>query len=56
MFVCMCVCVGGGVNFFFFKDFAGTTAPRILKFGTNIGYDFLYHVSENQQPHAYHSL
>ena len=23
------------------KDFSGTTAPRILKFGTNVGYDFV---------------
>ena len=30
--------------FYFFKDFSGTTAPRILKFGTNIGYDLLYRV------------
>ena len=37
------------------KDFSGTTAPRILKFGTNVGYDLLYCVKEN--PHAaYHSL
>ena len=43
------------VNFFFIKDFSGTTAPMILKFGTNIGYD-LYCVRQNQHPHAYHSL
>ena len=36
------------------KDFSGTTAPRILKFSTNVWYDFLYCVKENQ--HAYHSL
>ena len=36
--VCVCVCV----NFFFVKDFSGSTVPRILKFGTNIGYDKLY--------------
>ena len=30
------------------KDFSGTTAPRILKFGTNVGYDLLYCVKENQ--------
>ena len=29
------------------KNFSGTTAPRILKFGTNVGYD-LYCVKENQ--------
>ena len=30
--------------------------PRILKFGTNVGYDLLYSVKENQPPPAYHSL
>ena len=30
------------------KDFSGTTAPRSLKFGTNVGYDLLYCVKENQ--------
>ena len=30
------------------KYFLGTTAPRILKFGTNVGYDLLYCVKENQ--------
>ena len=30
------------------KNFSGTTAPRILKFGTNVGYDLLYCVKENQ--------
>ena len=29
------------------KDFSGTTAPRILKFGTNIEYDLLYCVTES---------
>ena len=38
---------------FFGKDFSETTAPRSLKFGTNIGYDLLYCVRENQYPHAY---
>ena len=38
------------------KDFSGTTAPRILKFGTNVGYDLLYCVKENQHVAAYHSL
>ena len=38
------------------KDFSGTTAPRILKFGTNVGYDLLHCVRENQPPDAYHSL
>ena len=33
LFPCVCVCV----NFFFVKDFSGTTVPRILKIGTNIG-------------------
>ena len=39
-----------------FKDFWGTTAPRILKFGTNVGYDLLHCVRENQPPDAYHFL
>ena len=34
--VCLCV------NFFSVKNFSGTTGPRILKFGTNIGFDLLY--------------
>ena len=37
------------------KDFSGTTAPRILKFGTNVGYD-LYCVKEIQHAAAYCSL
>ena len=36
------------------KDFSGTTVPRILKLGTNVGYD-LYRVKENQHAAAYHS-
>ena len=36
------------------KDFSGTTAPRILKLGTNVGYDSLYRVKENQHAAAYH--
>ena len=36
------------------KDFSGTTVPRILKFGTNIGNDLLYCVKENQHAAAYH--
>ena len=43
------------LRIFFVKDFAGTIAPRILKFGTNVGYD-LYCVKENQPPLVYHSL
>ena len=54
MYVCVCVCVC--VNFFFVKDFSGTTVPRILKFGTNIGYDKLYCVLKNQPHMAYQSL
>ena len=42
------------INFFFVKDFSGTTEPRILKFGTNVGYNLLYCVGENQTPPAYH--
>ena len=38
------------------KDFSGTTAPRVLKFGTNVGYDLLYCVKENQLAVAYHCL
>ena len=37
------------------KDFSGTTVPRILKLGTNVGYDLLYRVKENQHAAAYHS-
>ena len=44
------------VNFFFVKDFSGTTIPRILKFGTNIGYDKLYCVLQNQPHMAYQSF
>ena len=52
----MCVCVSLCVNFFFVKDFSGTTMPSILKFGTNIGYDKLYCVLKNQPHMAYQSL
>ena len=38
------------------KDFSGTAAPRILKFDTNVGYDMLHCVRENQPPDAYHFL
>ena len=38
------------------KDFSGTTAPRILKFGTNVRYDLLYWVKENHRAAAYHTL
>ena len=37
------------------NDFSGTTVPRILKFGINVGYDLFYCVKENQYPAAYHS-
>ena len=37
------------------KDFSGTTVPRILTLGTNVGYDLLYRVKENQHAAAYHS-
>ena len=56
MCVCVCVCVSLCVNFFFVKDFSGTTVPRILKFGTNIGYNKLYRVLKNQPHMAYQSL
>ena len=38
------------------KDFSRTTAPRILKYGTNVGYDLLHCVREKQPPDAYHFL
>ena len=38
------------------KFFSGTTAPRILKFGTNVGYDSWCCVQDNQHDAAYHSL
>ena len=41
-----CVCV----------TFAEKTAPRLSKFGTNVGFDLLYCAGENQPPPAYHSL
>ena len=40
----------------FIKDFSATTATKILKFNTNIGYDLLYWVRENQHAHSCHSL
>ena len=54
--MCVCVCVSLCVNFFFVKDFSGTTVPRILKFGTNIGYDKLYCVLKNRPHMAYQSF
>ena len=38
------------------KDFSGTTVPRILTFGSNVGCDLLYCVKENQPAAAYHCL
>ena len=38
--VCVCVCVCA--RLFSSKIFSETTAPRTLKFGTNVGYDLLY--------------
>ena len=38
------------------KDSSGTTASKILKFSSNIGYYYLYRVRQNQHPHDYHSL
>ena len=38
------------------KDFSGITAPKVLKFGANLGYVLLYCVRENQTPVAYHFL
>ena len=37
------------------KDFSGTIAPRVLKFGTNFGYVLLYRVKANQRTTIYHS-
>ena len=37
------------------KDLSRTTVPRILKLGTNVGYDLLYRVKENQHAVLYHS-
>ena len=37
------------------KAFSGTTAPSILKCGTNVGYDMLYCIKENQHAAAHHS-
>ena len=49
--MCVCVCVCVFLFFFFFdKDFSGTTKPRILKFGTNVKYNLLYCIRENQPP------
>ena len=48
----ICVCV----NFFFVKEFSGTIVPRILIFGTSIGYDKLYCVLKNQPHMAYQPL
>ena len=44
------------VNSFSVKDFSETTYLRILKFGTNIGYDKLYCVTKNQPHIAYQFL
>ena len=38
------------------EDLSGTTVPRILKFGTNVGNDLLCCVKENQPPLIYHSF
>ena len=43
MYVFVCVYV----NVFSVKDFSVNTGLRVLKFGSNIGYD-LYSVSKNQ--------
>ena len=36
------------------KAFSATTAPRVLTFGTNVGYDLLFCVKETQSPAVYH--
>ena len=38
------------------KDFSGITAPRILKFGANVGSVLLHCVRENQPHDAYRFL
>ena len=38
------------------KHFSGTARHRMMKFGTNIGYDKLYCVRKNQPSLAYQSL
>ena len=38
------------------NDFSGTTAPRILKSGTNVWYDLLYCVKEKQHAASDHFL
>ena len=48
--MCVCVCVCVCVRYFGVKKFSGTTELRILKFGTNVGYNLLYCVRENQPP------
>ena len=48
--------VGLGENFFFVKNFSRNTEPRILKFNTNVGYNLLYCVRENQPPPSYCGL
>ena len=52
----MCVCVCLSVNFFFVRNFSGTTTPKILKFGTNIGYDSLYCGKENWPTPVFSSI
>ena len=49
MFMCVFVNV-------FVKDFSVTTALRISKFGTNVGYDLMFCVKEKELAPAYHSL
>ena len=46
------------VNVFSMKLFYGTTctAPRTLKFYTNVGYDLLYCEKENRPAHAYSTI
>ena len=45
--MCVCVLVCVCVNFFCVKDFSGTTEPRVLKFGINVGYNLFYRVRES---------
>ena len=41
---------------FFVKVFSGATTLRIFTYGTNIRYDLLVCVTENEHPNAYHSV
>ena len=56
VFLFVCFCFFFFFLFFSLKDFSGTIPPRILKFSTNIEYDLLDCVRENQYLHVHYSL